>query len=91
MSKGIAIGVLGFFLVNLFVHRMVKIRNSMVSLFHIKLKFLCVSSTLGLELTNTPGRSNFLGSNLTGSVFFSNWRYSVSKKYQLLIFLLMFW
>ena len=69
---------------------MVKIRNGKVSLFHIKFKLLCVSSTLGLEVTNTPGTSNFLSSNLTGSVFFSNRMYSVSKNVSFLFFPLCF-
>ena len=43
-----------------------------------------------LEVTITPGTAKVRGSNLTGPFFFSNGKYSVSKKCGLFIRLLMF-
>ena len=51
---------------------MVKIRNSKFGLVHYEFKFLCVSGTLGPEVTNAPGMAKGLGSKLTGRVFFSS-------------------
>ena len=45
-----------------------------------KFKLLCVSGTVGLEVTNTPGTAKMLGSNPIGPVFFSTRKYFVSKK-----------
>ena len=40
---------------------------------HIKFKFLCVSGTLGMEVTDTPGLE------IDGTCFCSNGKFSVSK------------
>ena len=39
----------------------------------------CVSGTLGLCITSTPGTVKPVGSNLTSNFFFSNWKYSFPK------------
>ena len=43
-----------------------------------------------MEFANTTGTAKVLDSNLTGPVFFSNWKYSVTKNSGLNIRLLMF-
>ena len=57
---------------------------------HYEFSFFCISGTFGLEVKNTLEK--ILASNLTGYVFFfvSNGKFSISKKCQLIICLLMF-
>ena len=59
---------------------------------HNKVMFLGVSRTRGLEVTNTPGTSKAIGSNLNLTVpVFLNGKYSGSKKKcRLIICLLMY-
>ena len=45
-----------------------------------KFKLLCVSGTVGLEVTNTPGTAKMLGSNPIGPVFFQPESISFQKK-----------
>ena len=46
---------------------------------HTKFNFLCVSGTLGLEVTNTPGTAKVLALNLA-RFFSSNGKWPISKK-----------
>ena len=45
---------------------MVKTRNENLGFVHNKFKFLGVSGTLDLDVTNTPGMAKVPGLNLTG-------------------------
>ena len=40
------------------------------TLLHNEFKFICVSGTLSLEVTNTPGTAEVRGLNLTRTCFF---------------------
>ena len=59
---------------------MVKIRNGNFWFSSYLIKILCLSGILGLEVTITSREADDLSLNMTGPVFFSNGKYSVSKK-----------
>ena len=67
---------------------MVKIGNGK---FNYKFRFLCVSGTLGLDVSKAPWTEKVLGLNLTGPVFFSNRKkFRFRQNCRLIICLLMF-
>ena len=52
------------------MHRIDKIRNVNLGSVHNKFEYFGFSAALCLEVINTPGTEDVLGSNLTVSVFF---------------------